>query len=167
MVLGRVAGLYGVRGWVKVYSHTQPMEALLGYRECLLCLDGDWRPRKLAEGRRQGKGLVARFAGIEDRDEAAALVGADIGVFRESLPPTAEDQYYWADLEGLEVRHTDGRVLGRVAYLLETGAHDVLAVRSAAPGEEAGERLIPFVPGRYVLNVDLERGVIDVDWEWD
>ena len=167
MVIGRVTGLYGVRGWVRVFSYTEPRDALLAYRACLLRLDGAWRPHQLAEGRRQGKGLVARFSGVEDRDAAAAIVGAEVGVPRASLPATREGEYYWADLEGLQVRHTDGRILGRVAYLLETGAHDVLAVRSTEAGEAGRERLIPFVPGRYVLGVDLERGIIDVDWEWD
>jgi 16S rRNA processing protein RimM len=81
------------------------------------------------------------------------------------MPAVGEGQYYWADLEGLEVRHTDGRVLGRVQRMLATGANDVIVVRT--PGEPKREILIPFVPGTYVLDVDVAGGVIDVDWEWD
>jgi 16S rRNA processing protein RimM len=76
--------------------------------------------------------------------------------------PAAEDgSYYWADLEGMRVLHRDGTELGRVAYLMETGANDVLVVA----GER--ERLIPFVVGEVILGVDLDKGVISVDWAWD
>lgn len=167
--MGRISGLYGVRGWVRVFSYTEPREALLDYRDCLLRRGDRWTPASLAEGRGQGKGLVARFDGIEDRDAAAAVVGAEIAVSRASLPEPDEGRYYWADLEGMRVRHTDGRILGRVSYMLATGAHDVMAVEPADQGSGNGAReiLIPFVPGSSVLAVDTKEGVIDVDWEWD
>lgn len=167
--MGRISGLYGVRGWVRVFSYTEPREGLLDYRHCLLGLEGHWTPGTLAEGRSQGKGLVAKFEGVDDRDAAAALVGAEIAVPRESLPEPDEGQYYWADLEGMQVRHTDGRILGRVSYMMATGAHDVMAVEPVAgtDGDGGREILIPFVPGASVLAVDTEAGVIDVDWEWD
>jgi 16S rRNA processing protein RimM len=117
----------------------------------------------------QGKALLARLEGTHDRDSAARYVGAEIAVAREQLPETAPGEYYWADLEGLRVRHRDGRILGRVAYLLATGGHDVLVVQEdkGADGGAGREVLIPFVPGRYVQRVDLGHEVIDVDWEWD
>ena len=89
------------------------------------------------------------------------LLGPEIAVPRGALPETGKDQYYWSDLEGLRVVHRDGTVLGRVAYLLETGANDVMVVE----GEQ--ERLIPFVTEKVVLGVDLDKGEIEVDWEWD
>ncbi len=161
VVLGRIGAPWGVRGWVRLNSYTEPRPALLDYSDCFLRRGADWVSARFAEGRIQGKGLVARLDGIEDRDAALELRGAEIGVRREDMPEPEEGHYYWADLEGLEVRHSDGSVLGRVAYLLATGEHDVLVV--------AGEReiLIPFVWQEYVLGVDLDKGVIDVDWEWD
>ena len=171
VILGRVSGLYGVRGWVRVFSYTEPRDALLDYRHWLLRSGADWSEKAVVDGRRQGKSVVARLAGIDDRDAAEAWVGADIAVTRESLPATGEGQYYWADLEGLEVRHRDGRILGRVAYMLATGANDVMVVQPGAqvevPGRGAQEILIPFVPELYILRVDTDDGVIDVDWEWD
>lgn len=165
VILGRISGLYGIKGWVRVHSYTEPAEALLDYpRWLLVAADGGWFDRSVAEGRRQGKALVARLAGTEDRDAAAGLVGADIAVPRSSMPPVGEGQYYWADLEGLEVRHRDGRILGRVERLLATGANDVMVVRTEGA---AAEILIPFVPEIYVLRVDVAGGVVDVDWEWD
>lgn len=161
MVLGRVSGLFGVQGWVKVHSYTDPRAAILDYADWSLSRDDSWQPVKLAEGRVHGKTLVARLAGVDDRDSAAAYVGHDIGVARESLPKPAPGEYYWTDLEGLEVVGMDGRLLGKVAYLLSTGANDVLVVQGTQ------EILIPYVRDQVVKDVDLAAGVIKVDWEWD
>ena len=161
VVLGRISGLFGVRGWVKVYSYTEPREAVLNYGRWLLSVSDGWREATVAEGKRHGKTVVARIDGYVDRDQAAELVGAEIAVPRDALPETEEDRFYWSDLEGLRVVHRDGTELGRVAYLLETGADDVMVVQ----GEQ--ERLIPFVMGKVILGVDLADGRIDVDWEWD
>ena len=161
VVLGRIVGLFGVRGWVKVHSYTEPREAVLDYPDWLLGREGDWQRFGLLEGRQHGKGIVVRLKGIEDRDDAAALLGSDIGVDRDALPEAEEGHYYWADLEGLTVVRKDGTELGKVAYLMATGANDVLVVDGPV------ERLIPFVPGTVIRDVDLAGGVSRVDWEWD
>ena len=157
VVLGYISAVHGIKGWVKVHSWTRPMEAILGYRPWLL---GEQKnPVKIVDGRKQGKGLVALLPGFEDREQAITLVGQEIFVERDQLPPTVEGEYYWADLEGLEVHTTNGDVLGRVDRLMETGANDVLVIR----GER--EHLVPFVQGQYVKRVDLEGGLIEVDWD--
>jgi 16S rRNA processing protein RimM len=161
VILGRVSGVYGVKGWVRVHSYTEPREAILAYRDCALLRDGNWQSVRIAEGKRHGKSLIARFADVGNRDDAAAYVGDDIGVARESLPEAGSGEYYWADLEGLQVVHTDGRMLGTVAYLLATGANDVLVVQG---GKEV---LVPFIREDVIKDVDLANGVIKVDWEWD
>lgn len=161
VILGRISGLFGVRGWVKVYSYTEPREAVLNYDRWLLGRKDGWQEATVAEGQRHGKTVIVRIDGCDDRDQAAGLVGSEIGVPREQLPETGTDQYYWSDLEGLRVIHRDGTELGKVAYLLETGANDVLVVK----GET--ERLIPFVMDKVILGVDLAKGEIRVDWEWD
>ncbi|NNE60544.1 MAG: 16S rRNA processing protein RimM [Woeseia sp.] len=161
IVLGKVGAPWGVRGWVKLTSFTEPREALLDYRECFMRRSGEWIAASLEASHPQGKSLVGKLAGIDDRDAALEWRGAEIGFPREQMPSPGDGHYYWADLEGLEVRHRDGRELGRVAYLLATGEHDVLVVQ----GER--EVLIPFVMDRVILSVDLTAGVIDVDWEWD
>lgn len=162
VLLGRITGLFGVRGWVKVFSYTDPRDAVLSYGPWWLRRDGgDWRQVPLAEGRRHGRGVIARLEGYDDRDQAAALLEADIAVAPEALPEPPQGQYYWHELEGLEVVHRDGSRLGRVARVLETGANDVLVT------EGDRERLIPFVPGKVILDVDRANGVIHVDWEWD
>jgi 16S rRNA processing protein RimM len=111
-------------------------------------------------GRAQGNGIVAELPGVTDRDAAAALVGSEIGVARSALPPPAPGEYYWSDLEGLEVSTVEGVSLGTVSHLLATGANDVLVVRNADR-----ERLIPFLVGQFVTEVDLEAGRVTVDWD--
>lgn len=155
--LGYISGVHGIRGWVKVHSFTQPVEAILEYRPWLM--GEELEAVEIRAGRPQGKTLVAQLPGVEDPEAARAWVGKTIAVERARLPGLPRDSYYWADLEGLEVRTVAGQVLGRVATLIETGANDVLVVR----GER--ERLIPFVPGRYVKRVALQAGLIEVDWD--
>jgi len=133
------------------------MEAILDYQPWLL--GEDKRPVKIIDGRKQGKGLAALLPGYDDREQAATLVGLQIFVGRDQLPATAKDEYYWSDLEGLDVHTTKGEVLGRVERLMETGANDVLVIR----GER--EHLVPFIQGQYVTRVDLEAGLIEVDWD--
>ena len=162
VVLGYVSGLYGVKGWIKIHSYTDPRDAILAYRGWMLERAGRWEPVAIAEGRPHGKTVVARIEGVDDRDQAAAFIGLQIGVERAALPATDKDQYYWSDLEGLTVVNKAGAEIGRVAYLLETGANDVMVVDKA--GREV---LIPFVTGDIVRDVDLDGGTIRVDWEWD
>ncbi len=160
LVLGRISGLYGVRGWVRVYSYTEPRQAIFQHAPWQLRLQGQWREVNLEEGRPHGKGLVAKLAGWDDRDQVRPLVGAEIAVPRDRLPPLPEGEYYWADLIGLEVIDQNGVSLGRVSKLMETGAHDVLVVR----GVGGQEQLIPFVQGPVVKSVDLDAGRLDVEW---
>jgi len=150
-----------VRGWVKVFSYTDPREAVLDYESWLLGQEGEWRSAKVAEGQRHGKTVVVRIDGFDDREQAATLIGSEIGVPRVALPEAEEGHYYWSDLEGLQVVRSDGSKLGKLAYLLETGTHDVMVIE----GEK--ERLVPFVKDEIVLDVDLASGLITVDWEWD
>lgn len=144
-----------------MFSYTRPREAILDYKQWFLQRDGVWREIELVEGKQHGKGIIARLSEVDDRDQAATLVDCEIAVERTSLPATDEGSYYWADLEGLQIVSNDGADFGRVAYLLETGSNDVL-VTTGKP-----ERLIPFIMGEVILDVDLDNGQIVVDWELD
>jgi len=161
VLLGRVTGLFGVQGWVKVFSFTRPREAILDYDSWFLSQDGEGQRVKVVEGKQHSKTVIVRLDGVHDRDQAAALIGKDIAISRDDLPKTEAGSYYWADLEGMQVLHRDGTELGEVAYLMETGANDVLVTK----GER--ERLIPFIADQVILDVDLAKGIITVDWEWD
>ena len=162
VVLGRVSGLFGVKGWVKIFSYTDPREGILDYPVWQIEKEGDWRPVPVAEGQPHGKTIIARFEGVEDREAATEYVRANVGVFRKDMPDAGDEKYYWSDLEGLRVEGQSGNTLGVVAYLLETGANDVMVVR-----DNGNETLVPFVTGIVVKDVDLAAGVIRVDWEWD
>lgn len=158
--MGRVAAPYSVRGWVKVQPYTEYLDTLLDHPLWHLGRDGDWQEYRLLEGRPHNQYLVAQLEGVADRDAAGRLRGLDIAVPRSDLPAPEEDEYFWDDLIGLEVVNAEGVLLGRVAGLLETGAHEVLRVT----GEQ--ERLIPFTDP-IVQQVDLPAGRIVVDWQPD
>jgi 16S rRNA processing protein RimM len=162
ILLGKIVGVFGIKGWVKLQSHTDPREALFDYRPWLLRQRGTEREIVKFTGRTQGRGLVASFPGIESREMAEALIGSEIWVERTQLPATRKDEYYWVDLENLSVQTVEGVELGRVSQLFATGANDVLVVRE---GER--ERLVPFILDDVVKQVDLDAGRIVVDWDPD
>ncbi len=162
LIVGKINGLYGVQGWVKIYSHTDPIENIFKYQPWWLkCQDGQWRQVKVLKHRTHmgGKALVAQLDGIHDREQARALMGCEIAIDRDQLPP-AEDGYYWADLIGCDVYDQHGEHLGKVVNMIETGAHDVMRIQGAGQ-----QHLIPMVEGHYVTGVDIPGKRIDVDWE--
>jgi 16S rRNA processing protein RimM len=145
---------------VRVYSYTRPRENIVQYQPWYLKDGrGDWQEKQLAAGSRHGKGVIARLADCENRNQAQALMGCEIGIRRDQLPVTAPGEYYWRDLQGLRVVNIKGELLGTVDHLIETGANDVLVVK----GER--ERLIPFVLDQVIVNVDLDKREIQVDWD--
>lgn len=159
--LGRITGSFGVRGWVKIVSYTEPPEQILAFPVWRADLPGGGhRDLTHLEGRRHGKGLVARLTGIDDRDQATALARQELWIERRELPALPGGEYYQADLVGLEVVNLEGHVLGRVDHFLDTGANAVMVVI----GER--EHWLPMVP-RHVPKVDLEHGRITVDWDPD
>ncbi|GMU42348.1 MAG: 16S rRNA processing protein RimM [Xanthomonadales bacterium] len=160
--MGRVQGAHGVRGALMVASFSDPPRRLLQYSPWWL-LGGDApQPLAVVRGQDSTKGLIVEVEGIADREAAAALRGREIAVERAALPPLRKGEYYWADLEGLAVRNRDGADFGRVDHLVDFGAHPILVVRDGAR-----ERMIPFVLERHVISVDLDVGVIKVDWDPD
>lgn len=171
VVLGRVSGVFGIKGWVKVWSFTDPIEGILDYPVWQLRLPGGWEEHEVCAGQRQGKGLVAQFEGCDDRDKAVRFLQADIAVPRSALPALGQGEYYWQDLEGLRVMATQqGRApvwLGVVDHLLSTGANDVLVVRPSEGSVDGRERLIPWVQDKVVISVDLAARELLVDWDPD
>ena len=159
ILLGRVLGAFGVRGEVKLQSFTDPVSTLMRYQPWILSHGGVEREISGARGRETNKGMVATLPGIEDRDAAQALAGADVYVLRSRLPAPKPGEYYWVDLEGLEVVNREGVPLGRVSHLFETGSNQVIVVE----GER--QRLIPYIEGDFVLGVDFDAGRIEVDWD--
>lgn len=162
IVLGRITGVFGIKGWVKVQSYTDPVEAILDYREWHLEQRAARRVIELREGRPHGRGVVAHLASYDDRDVAATLVGAEILVARASLPPLAEREFYRADLVGMTVRDATGQELGRIDHFVDTASNPVMVV--AAAGEMSRELWIPAMPP-YLRRVDLAKREVHVDWQ--
>ncbi len=158
IVLGKMSAPFGVRGWSKVTSFTDPPESILNFRQWSLVKNGQQQSLAVLEGKPHGKFIVVKFEGIDDRDEAALLTHAEIQVQREELPDS-DDGYYWADLIGMQVVTKDNVELGLVKSLMETGANDVLVVN----GDR--ERLVPWIKNDVIVDVDLEKGSITVDWD--
>ncbi|MFB9066864.1 ribosome maturation factor RimM [Pseudofulvimonas gallinarii] len=161
VLLGRVAGVHGVRGGLKVESFTEPRGQILDYQPWTLRHAGAETVRRARALVREPR-LAVQLDGVEDRDAASALIGAEIWVRRDQLPTPPAGEYYWVDLEGLAVVNLEGIDLGVVDHLFATGANDVLVVR----GGDC-ERLIPFVQGSHVREIDLAGGRMTVDWDAD
>ena len=164
-VIGRITSVFGVKGWLKVFSYTDPKEGILNYPDWTLDLDGRRIPARLEEGRRQGQAIVVRLKGIDDRELARTYCGAEVRVSRAELPELPEGEYYWFQLEGLEVFTVEDECLGKVRHLIETGSNDVLVVQATAGSIDQRERLIPYLPGEVVQNVDLDSKRMVVDWD--
>lgn len=160
IVVGEISGVFGVKGWVKVYSFTEPRENILNYSPWVLRKGSETKSVAVLDGSLQGKAVVACLSGITDRDLAASLGGYEIVIDDALLPEAEPGEYYWRDLIGLKVETEQGVPLGVVDYLLETGANDVLVVKD---GDK--ERLIPFLQGQFVKHINLESGMMIVDWD--
>ena len=155
--VGHVLGAQGIKGWVRIYSNTSPRENIFEYRPWLIEQDDELVAVEV-KGRLQGKHVLAKLEGIEDRNQAEALTGCKLFIHQEQLPQLEAGEFYWSDLIGLQVETTKAEPLGEIASMMETGADDVMVLR----GDR--ERLIPFVMDEIVTEVDLEERRVVVDW---
>ncbi len=166
--VGRLTAVYGIKGWLKVHSYTEPAENLFDYHPWLLKTRHGVKQVEIDEVRPHGDAFVVHIVGIDDRDEAATYAAVDIAVERDLLPELDEGEYYWSQLEGLVVitqyQGVEKR-LGTISKLFETGANDVLVVTPDDQSIDKRERLIPYVPEQFVLSVNLDLGEIRVDWD--
>lgn len=166
LLVGRITTPWGLNGWVKVFSYTDPIEQIFSYSPWQLSKEGQ-QTLNIEGSKVHGKHLVVRLEGIDDRNEAEALAGAEIWISTAQLPELEEGEYYWHQLEGLTVINADGEVLGDVGHLTETGANDVLVVQPTGDSIDERERLIPYVEDNVVSQVDLESRRILVSWDAD
>lgn len=161
ILIARMVGAFGVSGEIKCQSFADPPAQVLKYSPLILRHQGQERSIASLSGRMTAKGPVIRLPDISDRDAAQAMHGAELWVLRSQLPKPAPGEYYWTDLEGLRVHNREGIDFGTVSHLFETPGNDVMVVT----GER--ERLIPFLLDRFVDSVDIEAGLIIVDWDAD
>jgi 16S rRNA processing protein RimM len=156
--LGFVGAPFGVRGWVKLRSHTDPHERLLEHSNLQIGREGAWQSYRVEQRGRSGGALTAKLAGVEDRDQAAGLRGAQVCVPRADLPQRDDKDFYRADLIGCDVVNLAGVVLGVVQHFVETPAQALMVVR----GER--EYWVPAVP-QHLRRVDLQARRVVVDWD--
>jgi len=162
--VGKISGAFGVKGWVKVFSFTEPRKNILSYSPLYISRKGEWIEVKKSGGRTQGKGVVMELENVTDRDQVLPLIGAELAIKNTQLKPTTKDEFYWSELVGLTVINLQAQTLGKVDHLLETGANDVLVLK--VDGEDE-KRLIPFVMDEIVKLVDVDNKLIQVDWGVD
>lgn len=160
VVLGTIAGTFGVKGWVKIKSHTEPVDNILCYDSWQMGRTGNWTPVQIEDARVTDKGVLAKLEGIESPEEARLKVGLDVGVWRSEMPPPEPGEYYLSDLEGIDAMSTTGERLGRVDHFRTTPGGTLMVVQ----GEQ--EHWIPFVKDR-IVKVELDAGRIVLDWSAD
>lgn len=176
ILLGKISGAAGLKGLVKVFSHTEPRVQITQYKQWFIQgrglqknrhMDEDWRTVKVISGRVQGKNIVAQLEGINDRNQAEALVGSVIAIKSDQLKQLDDGEYYWKDLIGLSVVTTEGVELGKVDWIFNSGSNDVLLVKDDVKdnGEKRTERMLPFLLNDVIISVDLEKSLMVVDWD--
>lgn len=166
--VGRTSSVYGIKGWIKVHSNTEPMENILAYSPWWLKTPKGLLEVEIDQSRQHGPGLVAHIKGVDDRDIARNYCGFDILVPRDQLPELDDGDYYWHQLVGLRViTDFDGQsqALGRITSILETGANDVLVVQGDSDSLDTNERLIPYELEQFINSVDLVAGEVRVNWD--
>lgn len=164
--LGHVAGFFGVKGWVKLYSHTRPRGGIAVYRTFHIGADEKEAKNRTVQFtaiKEQGKNIVGHISGVDTREKAESYLRQTLFVKQSDLP-ALDNEYYWHQLIGLRVVNADGKVLGNIVEMMETGANDVMVIHSEHSEDEV---LIPYVMSHFVLNVDLDKGEMQVDWELD
>lgn len=159
--MGRISAPFGVKGWVKLEPYTAEPANLAAFPVWWISDGEGWKECRVEHAKAQGRTVVAKFPGCDDRDAAALYRGREVAIPRDAFPAAAENEFYWADLVGLAVVNVAGEELGTVAEVFETGANDVLVV---VDGER--QRLIPFT-AQVVQKVDLAGKAIRVDWGLD
>lgn len=166
VVMGRIGAPYGIKGWVKLISFTDPVDNLLEYRKFQVADGTALREIEIDEARPQGAGLIGHIRGCDVREETRHYTGLDLLVPKEELPELDEG-FYWHELEGLRVVNLAGEDLGVLEHMLATGANDVMVVRGDEASVDRSERLLPYVEEQVVKEVDLDARVVRVDWEKD
>lgn len=166
VILGKVGAVYGIKGWLKIHSFTDELEAILDYFPWSLKLGNKTQTVEVTDWRKHNKGLIVKVDNIDDRDEAQALVGSEILTSESSLPDLPEGEFYWRDLIGMNVVTNKGYDLGIVTDMMETGANDVLVVKANLnDGFSKKERLIPYLLEQVIESVSSENKQICVDWD--
>ena len=158
LLVGKINGFFGVQGWVKIFSYTDPRKNILEYQPWYFIDNGAYKVIEITSGREQSKTIVAHVEGIDSRDEAGHLIGQNLYIDKDQLPELDDDEHYWYELNGFRVINKNGVNLGVVDYMVDTGSNNVLVTKGDA------ERWIPYIEP-FLVSVDKHKKVISVDWD--
>ncbi len=160
IVVGKIGSTYGIQGWLKIFSFTEVIADILAYDPWYLEEGNTWKSIQVKSSREHGKCVVAQFAGCNNPEQARLLTGKKIAIKRSQLPALENNEYYWSDLIGLTVIDQHGETLGKVLYLIETGANDVFVIEN-----KGKEHAIPYLPGKVITSIDLANRLMLVNWD--
>ncbi len=167
ILLGNVSGVHGLKGWLKVFSHTSPRLKITEYSNWFLKKEsGNWEAYRVLNGKQQGKNIIAQLEGVNDRNQVEALVGSQIAVQNDQLDVLPKGEYYWKDLLGITVETETGVNLGKLDWIFNSGSNDVLVVKEAKSEKgKKKERMLPFLFEDVVKSIDLDKSLMIVDWD--
>ncbi len=157
-MIGQINGLFGVQGWVKLFSYSNPRKNILSYQPWHIKVDGEWRTLEIVKGRVQGKTIVAQLKGVNDREVSRAYIGTEIYIERTQLPKLPKGEYYWDELTGLEVINHEGFVLGKISYMVDTGSNNVMVINGKK------EHWVPYIEP-FLISIDMDNRQVLVDWD--
>jgi 16S rRNA processing protein RimM len=163
LLIGQINGLFGVQGWVKIFSHSFPRENILTYRPWHIQVDGVWTTLDILKGRKQGKTIVAQLKGVNNREVARAYIGVEIYIERAQLPKLAAGEYYWDELIGLQVSNQQGIILGEITQMVDTGSNNVMVIKAK---NNQKEHWVPYIEP-FLIAVEMDKRQILVDWDED
>ncbi len=158
LLIGKINGFFGIKGWVKIFSYTEPKVNILSYQPWWLFEDDSWKSYKILDGREQSKTIVVQLEGVNDRNQSQKFIGRDIYIDKSQLPELTDGQFYWHELTGFHVINLEKVELGKVDYLVDTGANHVLVVK----GDK--EHWIPYIEP-FLVSIEKDTKKIIVDWD--
>jgi len=167
VTMAKIGKPQGIKGWVRIHSFTEPKSNIGNYRIFHTRLESTSTEIEMDQIKQQGNVLVAHFKGFDLPEQSQELVGLELKVRKADLPILKTGEFYWHQLQGLNVVNLEDQNLGVVAKLMETGANDVLVVSASENSIDQIERLIPYLPDLVVKNIDLKQKIIKVEWEAD
>lgn len=161
IIVGRFGKPHGIKGLITVISFTEPRDNIMHYTDWHVRMNGQWQPLKLLHLEMNNKFILAQVEGYQEREDAGRLTNADIAIDRQQLPALQQGDYYWHQLEGMQVVNQEGIALGTIQDIMPTGSNDVLIV----VGEK--RHLIPYLPGTSIIDINDTTRVMTVDWDAD
>jgi 16S rRNA processing protein RimM len=176
ILVGRIGSPFGIKGWVKIHSFTDPLTQLFSYHPMKLVRGTLEESIAFSDYKLQNKTLIAKWDTCQDPETARLYANGDLFIERSQLAKLPPGEYYWAELIDLEVITKEGVQLGRITELFSTGANDVVVVEetvnnalndpSPPSDSRPKKRLLPYIP-QVILTIDLKNKLMTVDWDPD